>query len=120
MFFANSEDHAWPQLLVTCHGKIAAEQICHFLHILVNKLNNLGLTITLCCWILDFLTNRPQNVSVSNYPSAALTLSTGAPQGCVLGPALFTLFTHDCTRIYPSNSIVKLADDTTIVGLITG
>lgn len=47
VFFANSEDHAWLRLLVTCHGKIAAEQICHFLHILVNKLNNLGLTTTL-------------------------------------------------------------------------
>ncbi|KAK3521886.1 hypothetical protein QTP70_018619 [Hemibagrus guttatus] len=30
--------------------------------IVVDKLNNLGLTTTLCSWILDFLTNRPQNV----------------------------------------------------------
>ncbi|KAK3546210.1 hypothetical protein QTP70_025211 [Hemibagrus guttatus] len=31
-------------------------------HKLVDKLNNLGLTITLCSWILDFLANKPQNV----------------------------------------------------------
>ncbi|KAK3546461.1 hypothetical protein QTP70_026310, partial [Hemibagrus guttatus] len=64
-------------------------------HKLVDKLNNLGLIITLCSWILDFLTNRPQNVRVRNHTSATITLNTGAPQGCVLNPALFTLFTHD-------------------------
>ncbi|XDV25252.1 hypothetical protein PO909_029198 [Leuciscus waleckii] len=45
----------------------------------------------------------------------------GAPQGCVLSPALFTLFTHDCKSIHSSsNTIVKFADDTTIVGRISG
>ncbi len=86
-------------------------------HKLVNKLRNLGLTTKLCSWILDFLTNRPQNVRVGDYISSTLTL---VPQGCVLSPALFTLFTHDCTPIYSSNSMVKFADDTTVVGLISG
>ncbi len=87
-------------------------------HKLVNKLRNLGLTTKLCSWILDFLTNRPQNVRVGEYISSTLTLNTGVPQCCVLSPALFTLFTHDCTPIY-SNSMVKFADDT-VVGLISG
>ena len=43
-------------------------------------------------------------------------MNTGVPQGCVLSPALFT---HDCTPIHASNTIVKIADDTTVVGLIT-
>ncbi|KAK3554035.1 hypothetical protein QTP70_019154 [Hemibagrus guttatus] len=89
-------------------------------HKLVDKLNNLGLTTTLCSWILDFLTNRPQNVKVRNHTSATITLNTGAPQGCVLSPALFTLFTHDCKSIHSSNTIVKFADDTIVVGLISG
>ncbi len=61
-------------------------------HKLVNKLRDLGLTTTLCSWILDFFTNRPQNVRVGDYISSTLTLNTGVPQGCVLSPALFTLF----------------------------
>ncbi len=88
-------------------------------HKLVNKLRNLGLTTTLCSWILDFLIDRPQNVRVGDYIYFTLTLNTGVPQGCVLSSALFTLFTHDCTPIYSSNYVVKFADDTTVVGLLS-
>jgi hypothetical protein len=42
-----------------------------------------------------------------------LILNTGAPQVCVLSPLLYPLFTHD------SNTIIKFADDTTVVDLIT-
>ena len=88
-------------------------------HKLITKLGHLGLDTTLCSWIHSFLTGRPQSVRVGEVTSSTLTLSTGAPQGCVLSPALFTLFTHDCTSIHPSNTTVKFADDTTIVGLIS-
>ena len=33
---------------------------------------------------------------------------------------LCTLYTYDCTSVHPSNSIIKFADDTTVVGLISG
>ncbi len=49
----------------------------------------------------------------------ALSHSTGAPQGCVLSPLLFTLLTHDCTAKFSSNHIIKFADDTSVVGLIS-
>ncbi|KAI2653210.1 putative RNA-directed DNA polymerase from transposon BS [Labeo rohita] len=61
--------------------------------------------------------NTPQNVG--NHTSSTLILNTGAPQGCVLSPSLFTLFTHDFKPIHSSNTKVKIADDTTIVGLIS-
>lgn len=41
------------------------------------------------------------------------------PQECVLSPLLFTLFTHDCSHCFPSNSIFKFSDDTTVLVLIT-
>ncbi|KAK2899445.1 hypothetical protein Q8A73_012574 [Channa argus] len=86
---------------------------------LTEKLSILGLNTSLCNWILDFLTGRPQSVRIGNNISSTTTLSTGAPQGCVLSPLLFTLLTHDCVAMHSSNHIVKFADDTTVVGLIS-
>ncbi len=86
---------------------------------LINKLSRLGLNNSLCNWILDFLTGRPQSVRVGHNTSSTTTLSTGAPQGCVLSPLLFTLLTHDCTAKFSSNHIIKFADDTSVVGLIS-
>ena len=86
---------------------------------LICKLDQLGLSTSLCNWVLDFLSERPQTVRVGNNTSSSITLSTGAPQGCVLSPLLFTLLTHDCTPTYSTNHMVKFADDTTLVGLIT-
>ena len=38
-----------------------------------------------------------------------------APQGCVFSPSLFILYTYDCTPRHLETSIVKHADDTTII-----
>ena len=56
---------------------------------------------------------------VGNNISTPLILNTGAPQECILSPLLYSLFTHDCVALPASNSIIKFADDTTVVGLIT-
>lgn len=86
---------------------------------LVSKLTALGLEKSICSWIWDFLSNRPQAVRIGNHLSSTVVLSTGTPQGCVLSPLLYSLFTHDCSNKHNSNLILKFADDTTIIGLIT-
>ncbi len=68
---------------------------------------------------LDFLTDRPQVVSVDRHTSFTLILNIGAPQGCVLSPLLYSLYTHDCVATFDSNAIVKFVGDTAMVGLIT-
>ena len=66
------------------------------------------------------MVNRcPQVVKVGNNTSTSLILNTGAPQGCVLSPLLYSLFTHDYMATHSFNSIIKFADDTTVVGLIS-
>ncbi len=86
---------------------------------LFSQMSTLGIQLNICLWIKDFLTNRPQTVRMGPHLSPTLTLSTGAPQGCVLSPFLYSLYTHDCIPSHNTNTTVKFADDTTVVGLIT-
>jgi hypothetical protein len=71
---------------------------------LITKLRTLGLNISFCKWILDFLTGRPQIVRVGNNTSA----NTGAPQGCVLSPLLYSL---SWVAKHDSNTIIKFRPD---------
>jgi hypothetical protein len=48
--------------------------------IVPSKLRTLGLNISLCNWILDFLMGRPQVVRVGNNTSTELILNTGTPR----------------------------------------
>ncbi|KAF0035461.1 hypothetical protein F2P81_013219 [Scophthalmus maximus] len=82
-------------------------------------MDQLGLSTSLCNWLLDFLSERPQVVRVCSNTSRTTILSTWPPQGFVLSPLLFMLLTHDCTPSFSSNHIVKFVDDTTVVGLIS-
>jgi len=79
---------------------------------LVSKLVDLGLSTSLCKWIFHFLTGRPQVVRIGDRTSSTLITNTGTLQGCVLSSLLFSLQRS-------SNLLVKFADDTTIVGLIS-
>ncbi len=83
------------------------------------KFSDLGLNTSLCDRIHDFLTTRPQVVKMGQFNSNSITLNIGAPQGCVLSPLLYSLYTHDCVSSHYSTSIVKFADDTVVLGLIS-
>ena len=70
----------------------------------------------------SFLTNRPQRLKISNSTSEVLSneirTNTGAPQGCVLSPALFTLYTSDCRCGVEGLLQAKFSDDTSLSGMI--
>ena len=85
---------------------------------LFNKLILMGVERSLCVWVLDFLQDRPQSVRIGKQTSKEITLNVGAPQGCVLSPLLFSLFTNDSVSSEPSVVMIKFSDDTTLEGLI--
>ncbi|KAI2666636.1 putative RNA-directed DNA polymerase from transposon BS [Labeo rohita] len=86
--------------------------------LLSDKLTQLSVPTSICQWITSFLTDRQQLVRLGKLTSRSITTSTGAPQGCVLSPLLFSLYTNDCTSKDPSVKLLKFADDTTVIGLI--
>ena len=88
-------------------------------HILASKLVNLNLNKKLILWIIDFLTHRCQYVKLNNVQSKIIYTNTGAPQGCVISPLLFTIYTNDCFKNDDYVKLLKFADDSTIQGLIT-
>ena len=61
----------------------------------------------------DFLTNRRQRVAVDGRFSQFRPVVSGVPQGSVLGPVLFILFTADMWNNL-ENKIISYADDTTL------
>ncbi len=85
---------------------------------LQNKMTQLSVPTSICQCITRFLTDRQRVVRLGKYTSSTRTISTGAPQGCVLSPLLFSLCMNDCTSKYPSVKLLKFADDTTLIGLI--
>lgn len=89
-------------------------------HKLVDKLGYLGLQHSTCMWVSTFLSSCSQRVRMSHHTSTALSLSTGSTQGCVLSPLLYTLLTNSCSPAHVSNTIVKFANNTTVLGLISG
>nr|XP_049618286.1 uncharacterized protein LOC125993625 isoform X3 [Syngnathus scovelli] len=86
--------------------------------ILQQKLIQLAVPASTCQWITSFLTNRRQRVRLGSITSDTLTTNTGAPQGCVLSPLLFSLYTNDFSASDSSVKLLKYADDTTLIGLI--
>ncbi len=80
-------------------------------HRLLCKLQSLGVRGNSLSWIKTFLHNRRQRVVVKGTRSSWSNVTSGVPQGSVLGPVLFLLFVSDITEVVNSNMIL-FADDT--------
>ncbi len=79
-------------------------------NLLLPKLTQFSVPTSVCQWINSFLTDRQQLVRLRKYTSSTRTIRNGAPQGCVLSPLLFLLYTNYCTSKDPSVKLLKFAD----------
>ena len=80
---------------------------------LIFKLKQLGVGGAFLNIIIEFLANRKQRVVVDGKFSDYRNVISGVPQGSVLGPLLFILYTHDMW-FGLKNKLVAYADDATL------
>ena len=85
-------------------------------HLMMEKLNAINVNPYIILWVNEFLTSRSQYVKYLGVKSESIITNTGAPQGCVLSPILFTLYTGDCRCSNACTQLFKYADDTALVG----
>ena len=64
---------------------------------LLTKIQSYGIQGNILNWIKDFLHNRRQRVVLGNNFSDWKPVTSGIPQGSVLGPILFTIFINNNT-----------------------
>ena len=105
-------------------------------HLLLQKLQEMNICPHLTLWISNFLSNRTQkvcikqtetetklqtNITNSNTQtdahcySSTKSINTGTPQGTVISPFIFTLYTNDCRSKHDTQKTYKFSDDTAIV-----
>ena len=77
------------------------------------KLESYGIGGVALEWIKAFLVNRKQRVMINGIASEWTNVTSGVPQGSVLGPILFVLYINDLPDVVDADSnIYMFADDT--------
>ena len=82
--------------------------------ILLGKMKLLGFGHSAMSWYGDYLSNRFQYTEINGVLSQKEPITLGVPQGTVLGPLLYLIYTHDL----PNATILKallFADDTSLI-----
>ena len=99
-------------ILVMLDLSAAFDTVDH--NLLLKDLSSVGITEDVHLWYKSYLENRSSIVMISNEKSMTKRLSKGVPQGSVLGPLLFCIYTIELSNILKKHTVkFKLfADDT--------
>ena len=83
--------------------------------ILLEKLDRYGIRGNALKLFTSYLSDRLQIVKINEYISPYKLITTGDPQGTILGPLLFILYVNDLLEDMPIETIMSYADDTVII-----
>ena len=82
---------------------------------LIRKLNRcFNISGNLLCWFRSYLQGRRQCVTVHGATSIEKPVTSGVPQGSILGPILFVLYVNDLPDEVLNSRVASFADDTKI------
>lgn len=87
----------------------AFDKVSH--QLLMKKLLKTGISLDIVKWIQNFLTDRFQRVVMEGVESRLLSVTSGVPQGSVLGPTLFLVYINDIGEMLKFCKIRLFADD---------
>lgn len=89
--------------------KKAFDKVDHL--ILIRKLAFNGIKGNLLRWFISYLSNRQQAVKMNGLISSYAPMTSGVPQGSILGPFLFILFINDIASCFKHTKFLLYADD---------
>ncbi len=78
---------------------------------LIVKLQQFGITGPLLDWYRDYLSGRKQRVVIDGVSSSYLDVTSGVPQGSIVGPPLFLVFVNDLPDAAEHSKVPMFADD---------
>ena len=88
---------------------------------LLQALANIGITGELHQWFANYLTGRYQRVVLDGFSSSYQPVTSGVPQGSILGPLLYIIFMNSISKLplSPGAKLVLYADDILCISLST-